>query len=84
MSSQHVQYSISKYSAKCGRWDASFRLLATPSPHWYAKHAKVVFLSDFVDFHGFHVFFVCRQKYSKFSFLYFNVHRGDPISKHLE
>jgi len=31
MSSQLVQYSIMKDSAKCGRWDASCRLLETPS-----------------------------------------------------
>ena len=32
VSSQLVQHSIKKDSAKCGRWDASFRLLETLSP----------------------------------------------------
>ena len=32
VSSQLVQHSIRNYSAKCDRWDASFRLLATPPP----------------------------------------------------
>jgi hypothetical protein len=54
-------------------------------PPRYTKHVKVLIfeliLIDFVDFPW---FWICRQKYSKFLFLSFNVHRGENISKHLE
>jgi hypothetical protein len=52
VSSQLVQHNKKKDSVRCGRWDASFRLLATspPTVHVHAKHVKVLILIDFVDF----------------------------------
>ena len=61
MSSELVQYS-NKSFVKCGRWDASFRLLATPLPTVH-KTCKSV---DFDDFEfASHVYMYSRSNEQK-------------------